>query len=355
MHSAEVKPVGPAAQPLPLEVTDITKVFRTRRRGLLARLGRRKPGKQHKRAALDSVSFKVPDGEIYGILGANGSGKSTLIRILCTLLLPDRGQVQVFGHDVVKEPGAVRPLLNRVSADPSFFKPLSALENLLFFGRAYGLDGADVRRKSKAILQRLGLDEEHMREPMLHLSRGQQQKVAVARAFLSAPRLMLLDEPTTGLDPRSKREVQAFITEVRRESQTTILLTTHDMDEAEQLCDRIGFLSGGKLVAEGTPLELRKQVAAGRSLDEVDMETVFLELTGRSIEEDEDEDDDEGRDGGAALEAMTGEAMTGEAMTGEAMTGEAMTGEAMTGEAMTGEAMTGEAMTEEAITDEGGA
>ena len=126
---------------------------------------------------------------------------------------------------------------------------------------------------------------------MLHLSRGQQQKVAVARAFLSAPRLMLLDEPTTGLDPRSKREVQAFIAEVRRESQTTILLTTHDMDEAEQLCDRIGFLSGGKLVAEGTPLELRKQVAAGRPLEEVDMETVFIELTGRSIEEDEDEDE----------------------------------------------------------------
>ena len=101
---------------------------------------------------------------------------------------------------------------------------------------------------------------------------------------------MLLDEPTTGLDPRSKREVQAFVAEVRREDQVTILLTTHDMDEAEQLCDRIGFLSGGKLVAEGTPLELRKQVAAGRPLDEVDMEAVFIELTGRSIEEDENED-----------------------------------------------------------------
>jgi ABC-2 type transport system ATP-binding protein len=294
MHPHEASPVGPVAGPapagrlLPLEVADVTKAFRTKRRGPLSR---RKPGPQRKRAALDSVSFKVPDGEIYGILGANGSGKSTLIRILCTLLLPDGGQVRVFGHDVVKEPGAVRPLLNRVSADPSFFKPMSALENLLFFGRAYGIDGPEVRRKSKEILQRLGLDEDHVREPMLHLSRGQQQKVAVARAFLSAPRLMLLDEPTTGLDPRSKREVQAFIAEVRRESQTTILLTTHDMDEAEQLCDRIGFLSGGKLVAEGTPLELRKQVAAGRSLEEVDMETVFLELTGRSIEEDEDEDE----------------------------------------------------------------
>jgi ABC-2 type transport system ATP-binding protein len=197
----------------------------------------------------------------------------------------------VFGHDVVTEARAVRPLLNRVSADPSFFRPMSPLENLLFFGRAYGLTGAETRRRSLEILLRLGLGEDHAREPMLHLSRGQQQKVAVARAFLSRPQLMLLDEPTTGLDPRSKRDVQAFVSEVRRDSQVTILLTTHDMDEAELLCDRIGFLSGGRLVAEGTPLELRKQVSEGRSLDEVDMETVFMELTGRSIEEDEDEDE----------------------------------------------------------------
>jgi ABC-2 type transport system ATP-binding protein len=298
MNTPEMRARGPAEEarpdrshPLPLEVVDVTKVFRVKR---LSRSARRKTGKQRVRAALDGVSFEVQEGEIYGILGANGSGKSTLIRILCTLLLPDRGVVRVFGHDAVKQPGAVRPLLNRVSVDPSFFKPMSALENLLFFGRAYGISGPEVRTKSKAILARLGLGEDHTREPMLHLSRGQQQKVAVARAFLSAPRLMLLDEPTTGLDPRSKREVQAFISEVRRESHTTILLTTHDMDEAEQLCDRIGFLSAGKLVAEGTSLELRKLVAAGRSLDEVDMETVFLELTGRSIEEDEDEDEDAG-------------------------------------------------------------
>jgi ABC-2 type transport system ATP-binding protein len=300
VHVPEMRARGPAveaavsAHPLPLEVKDLTKVFRRKR---LSSLARRK-GARRSRAALDRVSFEVPEGEIYGILGANGSGKSTLIRILCTLLLPDQGTVRVFGHDVVKQPAAVRPLLNRVSADPSFFKPMSALENLLFFGRAYGLSGPEARRKSKAILRRLGLSDEHSREPMLHLSRGQQQKVAVARAFLSAPRLMLLDEPTTGLDPRSKREVQAFITEVRRESQTTILLTTHDMAEAEQLCDRIGFLSGGKLVAEGTALELRKLVAAGRALEEVDMETVFLELTGRSIEEDEDDEDEEGYEAG---------------------------------------------------------
>jgi ABC-2 type transport system ATP-binding protein len=281
-----------ARRALPLEIENVSKFFRIKRRSLL-RAHKTAPAKApaRQRAALDGVSFQVEEGEIYGVLGANGSGKSTLVRILSTLLLPDRGTVRVFGYDVVKQAAAVRPLLNRVSVDPSFFKPMSAMENLLFFGRAYGLTGAEVRQASTAILTRLGLNEEHAGEPMLHLSRGQQQKVAVARAFLSSPRLLLLDEPTTGLDPRSKREVQSFVAEVRQEQGVTILLTTHDMAEAEALCDRIGFLSGGRLVAEGTPLELRRQVAAGRPIEEVDMETVFIELTGRSIEEDEEEDE----------------------------------------------------------------
>jgi len=242
------------------------------------------------RPALDQISLLVEPGEVYGVLGANGSGKSTLIRILSTLLLPDSGSVSIFGHDAVRDPGSVRPLLNRVSADPSFFRPMSALENLLFFGRAYGLPGAETRAESIAILERLGLDREQAREPMLHLSRGQQQKVAVARAFLTRPRLMLLDEPTTGLDPRSKREVQAFISRVRRDWGVTVVLTTHDMEEAQSLCDRMAFLSGGRVAAEGTPLALRRQVAAGRPLEEVDMEAVFLELTGRTLEDDEEEE-----------------------------------------------------------------
>jgi len=121
----------------------------------------------------------------------------------------------------------------------------------------------------------------------MHLSRGQQQKVAVARAFLTSPVLMLLDEPTTGLDPRSKRDVQAFIQEARAEHDATILLTTHDMEEAELLCDRIAFLANGRIVAEGTPLELRQSVAGVRSLESITMETVFMELTGRRLDEDE--------------------------------------------------------------------
>jgi ABC-2 type transport system ATP-binding protein len=239
------------------------------------------------KTALDDVSFQVEPGEIYGIIGANGSGKSTLIRILSTLLLADAGTCEVFGYDVVRNANKVRSLINRVSADPSFFRNMSALENLLFFGRVYGLTPAQVKEETPAILDRLGLEWERVLEPMSNLSRGQQQKVAVARSFLTSPVLMLLDEPTTGLDPRSKRDVQAFIREVQGEHDATILLTTHDMDEAEVLCNRIAFLAGGKIVAEGTPLDLRQQVADGRPMDSITMETVFMELTGRRLEEDE--------------------------------------------------------------------
>jgi ABC-2 type transport system ATP-binding protein len=251
-----------------------------------------KPNKRG-RLVVDRVSFEVERGEIFGIIGANGSGKSTLIRMLSTLLLADGGDVAVFGHDVRRETMKVRTLINRVSADPSFFRNMSAYENLLFFGRVYGLSLAEVRKKTPVILGKLGLEWPRALEPMSHLSRGQQQKVAVARSFLTSPILMLLDEPTTGLDPRSKRDVQAFVREVQQTHDATILLTTHDMDEAELLCDRIAFLSGGRIVAEGTPVELRRQVARGRPLEEIDMEDVFMELTGRSVAEDEDPEEQE--------------------------------------------------------------
>lgn len=270
-----------------LEVAGVSKEFGGPSR--LRRLLRRTPGKAPLRA-VDGVSFRIEPGEIYGVLGANGSGKSTIIRMISTLLLPDEGTVRVFGHDAVSNPTAVRRLINRVSADPSFFRSMSALENLMFFARVYGLTPTEVRERTPAILRRLGLGMDKAREEMTNLSRGQQQKVAVARAFLTAPVLMLLDEPTTGLDPRSKRDVQAFIRDVRAEHHATVLLTTHDMEEAELLCDRIAFIAGGKIAAEGTPLELREGVARAQRLPvaEVTMETVFMEITGRSIEEDEE-------------------------------------------------------------------
>ena len=236
---------------------------------------------------LHGVSFEIQRGEVFGLIGANGSGKSTMIRILSTLLLADGGEVRIFGLDAVADSAKVRALINRVSADPSFFRNMSTMENLLFFGRVYGLSPAEIRRKVPVILGRLGFEPSKAGEKMINLSRGQQQKVAVARAFLTSPVLMLLDEPTTGLDPRSKRDVQAFIRDVQAEHDATVLLTTHDMEEAEILCDRIAFIAGGRIVAEGTPLELRQRIANGRPLDDINMETVFMELTGKSIDEDE--------------------------------------------------------------------
>lgn len=249
--------------------------------------GQREPRPDRVRVLRD-VSMEVRRGEIFGLIGANGSGKSTLIRILSTLLLPDSGTVEIFGRDVVREASEVRALINRVSADPSFFRNMSPLENLLFFGRVYGLGPVEIKRKSPVILERLGFEAEKALEPMSNLSRGQQQKIAVARSFLSSPMLMLLDEPTTGLDPRSKRDVQTFVREAREEQDATILLTTHDMEEAELLCDRIAFIAGGRIVAEGTSEELRMRVSNGKPMEEITMDTVFMELTGKRIEEDED-------------------------------------------------------------------
>jgi ABC-2 type transport system ATP-binding protein len=233
------------------------------------------------------VSFELKHGEVYGVIGANGSGKSTLVRIISTLLLPDGGEVSVFGHDAIRDPARVRTFINRVSADPSFFKNMSTLENLLFFGRIYGMTRQSIYESAPVILKRLSFEWEKAKEPMSHLSRGQQQKVAIARSFLTSPVLMLLDEPTTGLDPRSKRDVQTFVRAVRQEHDATVLLTTHDMEEAESLCSRVAFLSRGRVVAEGTPLELRRLVANDRPLEDITMETVFMELTGQDLEEDE--------------------------------------------------------------------
>ena len=271
----------------PLAVESLTKTFGGRSNLWKSLLRRGSESGAGPVKSLDAVSFEVSRREIHGIIGANGSGKSTLVRILSTLLLPDSGRAAVFGFDVVREAMQVRRLINRVSADPSFFRSMSATENLLFFGRIYGLGYAQIKDDSRGILDRLGITRRQGQEPMRNMSRGQQQKVAIARAFLTSPVLMLMDEPTTGLDPRSKRDVQEFIRGIRDQHDATVLITTHDMQEAEALCDRVGVLSDGRLVAEGTPLELRTSVAHGRVLESIDMETVYMELTGRSLEDTE--------------------------------------------------------------------
>ena len=238
--------------------------------------------------AVDHVNFEVETGEIFGVLGPNGSGKSTLIRLMSTLLLPDDGAIEVFGHDVVQEPMEVQRLINRVSVEASFFKKLSPMENLLYGARLYGLDGRETRKQVEVILKRLGLEERSVHSPMEQMSRGMQQKVAIARALLSHPRVLLLDEPTTGLDPRSKREVQAVVRELQEQDNTTIILTTHDMAEAENLCDRIAIMDNGKVVALDTPANLRALVPS-KNGEQPALEDVFLELTGRQLTNEEEE------------------------------------------------------------------
>jgi ABC-2 type transport system ATP-binding protein len=232
--------------------------------------------------ALDHVSFSIARGECVAVLGQNGSGKSTLVRLLSTLLLPDGGSATVFGHDVVRDERAVRSVVNRVSVEASFFKKMSARENLSYAARFYGIGPRQTRRQIPAILERVGFPVDRADGPMEDLSRGMQQKVALARALLTSPTLLLLDEPTTGLDPRAKLEVQGFIRELRREHDTTTLLCTHDMVEAEALADRVGILDRGRLLALEDARTLKRRYRADT------LEAAFMEATGREFE-DEDE------------------------------------------------------------------
>src|SRR3954463_3294247 len=240
----------------------------------------------HRRMALKGVSFQMERGECVAILGQNGSGKSTLVRLLATLLLHDGGSARVFGHDCFKQTRAVRRIVNRVSVEASFFKKMSAAENLAYAARFYGMGPSTSRHAIPEILERVGFPAERRGEAMEHLSRGMQQKVALARALLTSPVLLLLDEPTTGLDPRSKLEVQEFIREMRALHDATILLCTHDMSEAESLADRVGILHRGRLLLL-EPVQDVKDRFGVASLEEA-----FFAATGRAFEEETEDDKD---------------------------------------------------------------
>lgn len=269
-----------------LIVEDVVKHFHTGNRWRLPWRKEKEDAEPKIVKAVDHVSFRVRRNEIYGILGPNGSGKSTLIRLLCTLLIPDSGRMEVFGLDVAQHEMEVKRLINRVSVDAAFFKKLSPRENLLYGARLYGVHAAEADRKAREILGRLGLRGSSYNEPMEDMSRGMQQKVAIARAFLSQPIVLLLDEPTTGLDPRSKREVQDFIHELRDTHDATIILTTHDMGEAEALCERIAILDEGRIVAQDTPEGLKRLISVNGS--QPSLEDVFMQLTGKRIDDEGD-------------------------------------------------------------------
>ena len=248
----------------------------------------RRDGTRRRRlTALDGISFEIARGECVAVLGQNGSGKSTLVRLLSTLLLGDGGSARVFGYDVDSQSRAVRRLVNRVSVEASFFKKMSATENLAYAARFYGLTPRETRGRIPEILDRVGFPVGRRSQPMEHLSRGTQQKVALARALLTSPVLLLLDEPTTGLDPRSKLEVQDFIREVRALHDTTILLCTHDLVEAEALAERVGILDRGRLLVLAPAGEI-KEIYGVDTLEEA-----FFAATGRSFEEEAEQDREE--------------------------------------------------------------
>ena len=244
-------------------VDSVSNVFRKSRplRGPGKRRSHNAETQQQDVRAIDNVSMTIKRREIMGILGANGSGKSTLIRMLSTLLIPDAGNVAIFGYDVTKDARNVQHLINRVSAEASFFKKLSPMENLMYAARLYNMPGSVARTAIIDILTRLGIEHDRIQAPLVSMSRGMQQKVAIARAFLTSPVVLLLDEPTTGLDPRSKIDVQNFVLELREHHDATILLTTHDMEETEALCDRVAVIDRGRIVAIGEVETLKCQVA----------------------------------------------------------------------------------------------
>ena len=254
-----------------IEVRNLRKSFRKRK-------GFRKKSELW---AVDDVSFSVAKGETYGLLGPNGSGKSSLIRILSTLLIADSGYVSLLGYTLPEQQEEVRKIMGRVSVDAAFYKKLSARENLLYTALLYGQNAREAERHVMDILDRLGMENAKFSTPLEEMSRGMQQKISIARALMLNPPLLLLDEPTTGLDPKSRRDVQSFLEDLQSREGTTILLTTHDMAEAERLCVRIGFLAHGKLVAEGTASELMR-LAGAATLDDA-----FIKLTGEELVEEE--------------------------------------------------------------------
>ena len=235
---------------LAVDARDLVKTFRS---GWL---------RKRRTEALRGASLQVPRGAILGLLGPNGAGKTTLLSILATLLLPDAGSATVLGHDIVRDPFAVRRRLNMASGNASFVWSLRPAEVLSFYGRLYGLSGAVLRRRVEELIERSELGP-HRRTEYNELSTGLKQRLALAKAFVNDPELLILDEPTVGLDPDISVRIREQIATLRRSRRMTILLSTHYMREAEQLCDEVVFLREGQILASGDPDTLKREVLVG--------------------------------------------------------------------------------------------
>jgi ABC-2 type transport system ATP-binding protein len=236
--------------PFAIEARDVVKTFRS---GWLRR--RETP-------ALRGASLAVERGAIFGLLGPNGAGKTTLLSILATLLIPDGGEARVLGLDVTREAAALRRRINMASGRPSFLWSLRVEEIIAFYARLYGLHGAALHRRVDALIEQYEL-RDHRRAQYNELSTGLKQRVALAKALVNDPELLFLDEPTLGLDPDVSVRVRRHIADLRREHGMTIVLTTHYMREAEELCDEIGFIKAGRILARGTADGLKRQMGLG--------------------------------------------------------------------------------------------
>ncbi|MCL0039035.1 ABC transporter ATP-binding protein [Dehalococcoidia bacterium] len=231
---------------------------------------------EHK--AVNGVSFTIYKGEIFGLLGPNGAGKTTTIRMLSTVLEPDRGHVTVGGHSIRDNADAVRSLIGVCPQELALYEDLSAIDNMVFFGRMVGLDGREARAQAMAHLELMGLVERAMGK-VGKFSGGMKRRINLAIALMGHPELLFLDEPTVGIDPQSRNNIYETI-EGLRDRGMTILYTTHYMEEADRLCDRIAIIDGGQIIAMDTPYQLKSRIGPP---EQVTLEDVFLKLTGRRL------------------------------------------------------------------------
>jgi ABC-2 type transport system ATP-binding protein len=235
----------------------------------------------NKFTAVDHIDLNVRRGEIYGFLGPNGAGKSTTIRMLCTLLIPTSGTATVDGYDILHHANEVRKRIGLVSEKLIMYPRLTALENLMFFGRLYGMERNVLRKKSEELLEMVKLTP--FKDKLVGgYSSGMRQRVNVIRAVLHDPDILFLDEPTTALDPQSTRFVRDLVKELRNRGHT-IVLTTHIMEEADELSDRVCIIDEGKVMAVDTPQALKDRYSTTSLLE------VFLELTGRELRDSANE------------------------------------------------------------------
>ncbi len=228
--------------------------------------------------AVDGVSFTIYKGEIFGFLGPNGAGKTTTIRMLSTVLEPDSGDVTVAGHSTKHDADSVRALIGVCPQELALYEDLSALDNMVFFGRMVGLGGKEAKAQALKHLKMMGL-EKRAKGKIAKFSGGMKRRINLAIALMGNPELLFLDEPTVGIDPQSRNNIYETI-EGLRDGGMTILYTTHYMEEANRLCDRVAIIDGGKIITLDTPHNLKKKIGPP---DKVTLEDVFLKMTGRSL------------------------------------------------------------------------